>query len=126
MGIGGNGRLDFTEIRNVLANVERLLSSHDGELVRPSERSLAPLQRASQRTASLTHDLRLAQDFLQLACAELSAVYWTSQGDVDLRRPRSDTRTIKLPTGDTNRRVGTAPGPATVSPIRSGQRATSH
>lgn len=123
MGIGGSGRLDFNEIRNVLANVEKLLSSHDGESVRPSSRSLAPLQRASERTALLAHDLRLAQDFLQLACAELSAVYWMSQGDDDLRRPRHGT-TIQLPEGDTNRRVGTAPTHAGVGPVRVTARST--
>lgn len=118
MGIGGNGRLDFSEIRNVLANVEKLLSSHDGEVVRPSSRSLAPLQRASERTATLAHDLRLAQDFLQLACAELSAAYWMSQGDDDLRRPRREPQTIRLPEGDTNRRSGTAPTHQAIGPKR--------
>ncbi len=84
----------------MLAGVERLLSSHEGEALR------APFRRPAD---TLSRDLRLARDYLQLACAEISAMCWVVEGQDDLRQPAATHRRGALSPADTNSRCGTAP-----------------
>ncbi len=108
--LGGAMRLDLSEIRHVLANVDQLLGGHDGEQLRPAHRRVGPLQRSDIETSALLDDLRLAQEFLQLAGAEISAAVWRVQGQADPRRPRSEQApTGSALIGDRNSRSGTSP-----------------
>jgi hypothetical protein len=102
-------RLDLSEIRNVLNNVEQLLGGHDGEQLRPAHRRIGQLQRSDIETSALLDDLRLAQEFLQLAGAEISAATWRIQGKTDPREPRSPAGVGASLTGDRNSRSGTSP-----------------
>jgi hypothetical protein len=101
-------RLDLSEIRNVLNNVDQLLGGHDGEQLRPAHRRIGQLQRSDIETSALLNDLRLAQEFLQLAGAEISAATWRIQGQADPRGPRQQAAGGAL-TGDRNSRSGTSP-----------------
>jgi hypothetical protein len=102
-------RLDLSEIRNVLANVEQLLGGHDGEQLRPAHRRVGPLQRSDIETSALLNDLRLAQEFLQLASAEIAAAGWRISGLEDPRHSRSRAVAGAPLIGDINSRSGTAP-----------------
>jgi hypothetical protein len=103
-------RLDLSEIRNVLANVEQLLGAHDGEQLRPAHRRVGPLQRSDIETSALLNDLRLAQEFLQLAGAEIAAAGWRIAGHEDPRQSRrSRAAAGSSMMGDINSRAGTAP-----------------
>jgi hypothetical protein len=102
-------RLDLSDIRNVLANVEQLLGGHDGEQLRPVHRRVGQPQRSDIETSALLDDLRLAQEFLQLASAEIAAAGWLIAGREDPRQPRARaTANISL-VGDMTSRAGTAP-----------------
>jgi hypothetical protein len=102
-------RLDLSEIRNVLANVEQLLGGHDGEQLRPAHRRVGPLQRSDIETSALLNDLRLAQEFLQLASAEIAAASWRVTGLEDPRQSRARAIAGVSVIGDINSRSGTAP-----------------
>jgi hypothetical protein len=101
-------RLDLSDIRNVLANVEQLLGGHDGEQLRPVHRRVGQPQRSDIETSALLDDLRLAQEFLQLASAEILAASWRITGREDPRESRSQRAVVSL-VGDVNSRSGTAP-----------------
>jgi hypothetical protein len=102
-------RLDLSEIRNVLASVEQLLGGHDGEQLRPAHRRVGPLQRSDIETSALLHDLRLAQEFLELASAEITAAGWRVAGLDDPRQSRARAAAGASLIGDINSRAGTAP-----------------
>jgi hypothetical protein len=103
-------RLDLSEIRNVLANVDQMLGGHDGEQLRPAHRRIGQLQRSDIETTALLNDLRLAQEFLQLATAEISAATWRIKGQIDPRRPHGEQAFLGGSAGgDINSRAGTAP-----------------
>jgi hypothetical protein len=109
-------KLDFSEVRNVLAHVETLLDVHEGEDV-PRAQIGASL-RNSGRMSALLSDLLAAQDFLRLADAELSTICLISEGRTDPRRaPARPWQSPGSPPADTNSRVGTAPS-HTVGPLR--------
>lgn len=91
----------------MLANVEQLLGGHDGEQLKPAHRRVGQLQRSDIETSALLDDLRLAQEFLQLANAEISAASWRISGRSDPRGPRSLAGVSVI--GDVNSRSGTAP-----------------
>jgi hypothetical protein len=109
-------KIDFSEVRNVLAHVESLLEVHEGEDIPQAQIGVS--LRNSGKMSVLLSDLLAAQDFLRLADAELSTICLISEGRADPRRSPARRRT---PSGaltvDTNRRVGTAPS-HTVGPIR--------
>jgi hypothetical protein len=103
-------KLDLSEIRNVLANVDRLLGGHDGEHLQPVHRRIGQLQRSDIETTALLNDLRLAQEYLTLAGAEITAASWRVQGQDDPRRSHAEQSAVGVTlTRDINRRVGTAP-----------------
>jgi hypothetical protein len=94
-------KLDLSEIRHVLASVDRLLGAH---------RRIGQLQRSDIETTALLNDLRLAAEYLQLATAELAAAGWRVQGQDDPRRPHHEQASVGATlTRDINSRVGTAP-----------------
>ncbi len=118
-------RIDLTEVRNVLATVDRLLSAHHGENVPGAGARPGTIRLNGPATSALTEDLLVVQDYLRLADAELTALYWMSQGREDPRRPGGPRRpphlsptpspmnaTINAPAvsvRDTNSRCGTSP-----------------
>jgi hypothetical protein len=118
-------RIDLTEVRNVLATVDRMLSEHHGKAVhnssvRPNTRP-GTIRLQGPGASELADDLLVVQDYLRLADAEITALYWMSQGREDPRRPGGPRRPphiapIKAPTKapvsparDTNSRCGTSP-----------------
>jgi hypothetical protein len=105
-------RIDLTEIRNVLGAVDKILSQHHGKDVHNS--SVIPDQNAVRLTGAaaerLADDLRVVQDYLRLADAEISTLFRKSQGREDPRRPSGPGRpgaVVRL--RDTNSMCGTAP-----------------
>ena len=101
-------KIDFSEIRNVLAHVERLLDEHEGEDIYKGQ--IGASRRHDPKTTSLLSDLLAMQDCLRLADAEVSAIYWQSEGRGDPRLPVAPA--WKGPgslSADTNRRGGTSP-----------------
>jgi hypothetical protein len=99
-------RIDFTEVRSILANVERLLAAHQGASL-PDPGALQPIARRSDSAiAAMGDDLLAIQDYLQLAAAEVSAVYWLSKGRSD---PRGTSSVRGTHPRDTNGRCSTAP-----------------
>ena len=118
-------RIDLTEVRNVLATVDRMLSRHHGadvhnSSVQPSTR-LGTIRLTGPAASALAEDLLVVQDYLRLADAEVTALYWMSQGRDDPRRPAGVRRAPHLapvnPVRDTNSRAGTSPSvrPSTVT-----------
>ncbi len=110
-------RIDLTEIRNVLANVDQILSRHHGKDVHNSS-VMASQQGGTIRlngvaAAELADDLRVVQDYLRLADGEVAALYWMSKGREDPRRPagtRPPGHPVPVaPVRDTNSRCGTSP-----------------
>jgi hypothetical protein len=103
-------KLDLSEIRHVLASVDRLLGGHDGEHLQPAHRRIGQLQRSDIETTALLNDLRLAQEFLQLASAEIAAAGWRIQGQDDPRRPHHEQAAVGATLNrDINSRSSTAP-----------------
>ena len=95
-------RIDLTEVRNVLATVDRMLSAHHGQDVPGVSTRPGVIRLKGPATSALADDLLVVQDYLRLADAELTALYWMSQGREDPRRPGGPAR-------DTNSRRGTSP-----------------
>jgi hypothetical protein len=105
----------------VLATVDRLLSAHHGENVPGAGVRPGTIRLNGPATTALAEDLLVVQDYLRLADAELTALYWMSQGREDPRRPGGPRRpphlspsnaSITVPAGsvrDTNSRCGTSP-----------------
>jgi hypothetical protein len=116
-------RIDLTEVRNVLAAVDKMLSQHHGKDihnsdVRPSVHG-GTIRLAGASAANLADDLLVVQDYLRLADAEISALYWMSKGRDDPRRPPG--RRLSAPPaapGDTNSRCGTSPTLRPATPAR--------
>jgi hypothetical protein len=112
-------RIDLTEIRNVLSTVDQILSRHHGQEVHNS--SVIPKQNTIRLTGAnatkLADDLRVVQDYLRLADAEISTLYWMSQGHDDPRRPSGHGRSGSPKTRESNSICGTAPSyrPVTVT-----------
>jgi hypothetical protein len=102
-------RIDFTEVRNVLANVDRLLvQHHDQELHNHRGNPLS--RRQDDKAALLADDLQAMQDYLQLAGAEIAAVYWQANGREDPRVARNHRWPLAQASGrDTNSFRGTSP-----------------
>ena len=109
-------RIDLTEVRNVLATVDRMLGAHHGmdvhnSSVRPSARP-GTIRLNGPGASGLADDLLVVQDYLRLAEAEITALYWMSQGREDPRRPggpRRPPHVAPLNPRDTNSRCGTSP-----------------
>ncbi len=102
-------KIDFSEVRNILTHVERLLDEHQGDEMYKGQIGLS--RRHDGKSAALSIDLLAIQDCLRLADAEVSTIYWLSQGRDDPRRPaaaawQAGGRSML----DTNQRGGTAPG----------------
>ncbi len=97
-------RIDLTEIRNVLANVEQILSRHHGKDVHNSS-VMASQQGGTIRlngvaATEFADDLRVVQDYLRLADGEVAALYWMCKGREDPRRPagtHAPGRPVPLP-----------------------------
>jgi hypothetical protein len=104
-------RIDLTEVRNVLSTVDQILSQHHGRDVHNS--SVIPRQETIRLTGAgatkLADDLRVVQDYLRLADAEISTLYWMSQGHDDPRRPASQGRSGLPKMRQSNGICGTAP-----------------
>ena len=105
-------RIDLTEVRNVLAAVDKMLSQHHGQEVHNS--SIRPgvetIRLNGPAASQLADDLLVVQDYLRLADAEISALYWMSKGREDPRRPAGARRIgPATPVRDTNSRCGTSP-----------------
>jgi hypothetical protein len=116
-------RIDLTEVRNVLATVDRMLSAHHGQDVPGTGVRPGVIRLTSSAAGALADDLLVVQDYLRLADAELTALYWMSKGREDPRRPGGPRRpphiasvkeiaSVKAPAPvrDTNSRCGTSPG----------------
>lgn len=102
-------KLDFSEVRNILTHVERLLDAHQGDEIYKGQIGLS--RRHDGESAALSTDLLAIQDCLRLANAEIAAIYWLSQGREDPRRPAAAPwQASGRLTTDTNQRGGTAPG----------------
>jgi hypothetical protein len=110
-------RIDLTEVRNVLATVDRVLSRHHGEdvhnsSVHPSTRPGA-IRLTGSAATELADDLLVVQDYLRLADAEITALYWMSKGREDPRRPGGSRQlaplSVAAPVRDTNSMCGTSP-----------------
>ncbi|HEX4432151.1 MAG TPA: hypothetical protein VHZ96_22970 [Frankiaceae bacterium] len=115
-------RIDLTEVRNVLATVDRMLSEHHGKdvhnaNVRPSVRP-GTIRLNGRAADQLADDLLVVQDYLRLADAEITALYWMSKGREDPRRPGGPRRpphiapiqsSMNNTARDTNSRCGTSP-----------------
>ena len=116
-------RIDLTEVRNVLGAVDQILSQHHGRDVHNS--SVIPQQSAIRLTGAaatkLADDLRVVQDYLRLADAEISTLYWMSQGHDDPRRPASQSRPGVSRSRESNGICGTAPTsrPTVAASVRS-------
>ena len=109
-------RIDLTEVRNVLATVDRMLGQHHGRDVHNSsaQPSARPetIRLTGTAASALAEDLLVVKDYLRLADAELTALYWMSQGREDPRRPATQRRSPHIaPVNlrDTNSRCGTSP-----------------
>ena len=101
-------KIDFSEVRNILTHVERLLDAHQGDEIYKGQIGLT--RRNDVRSAALSSDLLALQDCLRLADAEVSTIYWLSQGREDPRRPAAAPwEPAGRPSLDTNQRGGTAP-----------------
>src|ERR1700712_5104292 len=103
-------KIDFSEIRNVLTHVHQLIDAHQGEDIYKAQ--IGAARRHDAKTAALLNDLLAMQDCLRMADAEISAIYWQSEGRDDPRRPApSPHRAVNLSrSADTNLRGGTSPG----------------
>lgn len=102
-------RIDLSEVRNVLASVDRLLvEHHDEELHNPRGQRVLT-RRGDDKMALLADDLRAIQDYLQLAVAEVANVYWVANGREDPRTKRNHRWPLAQPPRDTNSRRGTSP-----------------
>jgi hypothetical protein len=102
-------KIDFSEVRNILTHVERLLDAHQGGEIYKGQIGLS--RRHDGKSAALSTDLLAIQDCLRLADAEVSTIYWVSQGREDPRRPAAAPwQASGRLTPDTNQRGGTAPG----------------
>jgi hypothetical protein len=116
-------RIDLTEVRNVLSTVDQILSRHHGQDVHNS--SVIPQQAAIRLTGTaavkLADDLRVVQDYLRLADAEISTLFWMSQGHEDPRRPTAGERPGVSRARASNSICGTAPSsrPTVIAPVRS-------
>ena len=76
----------------------------------PAHRRIGQLQRSDIETTALLNDLRLAQEYLTLAGAEIAAAGWRIQGQDDPRRPREEQAAVGVTLRrDVNSRAGTAP-----------------
>ena len=128
-------RIDLTEVRNVLAAVDKMLSKHHGKDVHNSSvhpiAKPATIRLSGAAAAELADDLLMVQDYLRLADAEISALYWMSKGRDDPRRPTAGGIAaagagIRRPgpiaptraNSDTNSRCGTSPSFPPVSIAR--------
>ncbi len=104
-------RIDLTEVRNVLSTVDQILSRHHGQDVHNS--SVIPKQATIRLTGAgatkLADDLRVVQDYLRLADAEISTLYWMSQGHEDPRRPAIAGRPGVSRSRESNGICGTSP-----------------
>ncbi len=104
-------RIDLSQVRNVLSAVDQILSQHHGRDVHNS--SVVPSARTVRLTgtaaAKLADDLRVVQDYLRLADAEISTLYWMSQGHEDPRLPVGNGRAGLPHMRGTNSMCGTAP-----------------
>ena len=111
-------RIDLTEIRNVLATVDRMLGAHHGQDVSGVSARPGVIRLNGPATSALSDDLLVVQDYLRLADAEVTALYWMSKGREDPRRPGGPRRPPHIapitspvsPARDTNSRCGTSPG----------------
>jgi hypothetical protein len=110
-------RIDLTEVRNVLSAVDRMLAQQHGKdvhnsSVNPSIRPAA-VRLTGAAATELADDLLVVQDYLRLADAEITALYWMSKGREDPRRPGGSRRVTPLapgaPVRDTNSMCGTSP-----------------
>jgi hypothetical protein len=112
-------RIDLTEVRNVLATVDQILSHHHGRDVHNSNvmgGAGAPRLKGAA-AAKLADDLRVVQDYLRLADAEISTLFWMSQGREDPRRPAPQVRQGQVP-ARSNSMCGTAPNFAPITLTR--------
>jgi hypothetical protein len=116
-------RIDLTEVRNVLATVDRMLSQHHGKDVHNASVRPGTIGLSGPAAAALADDLLVVQDYLRLADAEITALYWMSQGREDPRRPGGPRRPphiapINNTARDTNSRCGTSPSLGAVTLAR--------
>ena len=111
-------RIDLTEVRNVLATVDAILSQHHGRDVHNSNVMGSSTPRLKGAAATkLADDLRVVQDYLRLADAEISTLFWMSQGHDDPRHRVAQVR-LNKPPARSNSMCGTAPNFAPITLTR--------